>query len=394
MAAYCRVSTDKEEQKDSFAMQQKYYMDLIAGNPSWMLAGIYGDEGRTGTSLCHREQLLRLMADARKGRMDLILVKSVSRFARNAVDCQKCVQELKRLGVEIFFEREAISNMDAASDFVFSMLAVAAQEESRSISENIRWRYTKNFRDGIFRMGNNRILGYNMDEEGRLIPNEDAWVISRVFQRYLEGMNFSQIAADITKMGGKRLRSSRPFDADTIRRILHNVTYVGDLQLQKRAPADYLTKQPMDHREYTTYYVSDSHPGIVDRKTWMMAKEKLEQAQAQRRRGVMRNPSLSHFLYGLVFCGECREPMVRKTYVDKKKNIYKAWQCRARQRGGSCKNPYIREEILVGELTAVLKEKGIFEEGLTKETAQRHIHMVFVGKKGISVELCPEAEAQ
>ncbi len=152
-AAYCRVSTDKDAQQESFETQKNYYTELINSKPSWILVNIYADEGRSGTSAEHRPQFMQMLTDAKAGMIDIILVKSISRFARNAADCQNYARKLKTYGVEVRFEREGISNMDPSADFIFSMLAVVAQEESHSISENVRWRYKKDFEKGIYHMG-------------------------------------------------------------------------------------------------------------------------------------------------------------------------------------------------------------------------------------------------
>ena len=167
---------------------------------------MYADEGRSGTSAKHRPEFLRLMQDAEQGQIDIILTKSISRFARNVVDCQRYVKDLKSRGVEVRFEREGISSMDASADFIFSMLATVAQEESRSISENVRWRYAKDFAKGVYRLGGNRILGYDMGDDGKLTPNGDAWIIKKVFDNFLAGMNYTEIAADLDAAGAKRLR--------------------------------------------------------------------------------------------------------------------------------------------------------------------------------------------
>ena len=180
VAAYCRVSTDQPGQEESFDTQVQYYQKMISQNPRWEFAGVYADKGVSGTSAEHRPEFMRLMEDAFAGHIDIIFTKSISRFARNVVDCQTYTRKLKELGVEVRFEREQISNMDPTADFIFSILSAIAQEESHSLSENMRWRYKQNFMKGIYRLGNNRILGYDMDEDGKLIPNLGAWIVSHV----------------------------------------------------------------------------------------------------------------------------------------------------------------------------------------------------------------------
>ena len=357
VAAYCRVSTDTMGQQESYDTQVRYYKTLIPANHDWEFAGVYADEGRSGTSAKHRPEFLRLIQDAEQGQIDIILTKSISRFARNVVDCQRYVKDLKSRGVEVRFEREGISSMDASADFIFSMLATVAQEESRSISENVRWRYAKDFAKGVYSLGGNRILGYDMGDDGKLTPNGDAWIIKKVFDNFLAGMNYTEIAADLDAAGAKRLRSDKPYTAERIRRILQNEYYVGDMLLRKNAPKDFLTKCPI-HTDYTSYYIRDAHVGIIDRNTWEQAKEKLDAVAADKAAGLVFNCTETHFLYGKVFCGVCGAPYTRRTFTDRKGGHYKAWNCRERQKGKKgkgCKNSAVREEILLAEIADAMQ---------------------------------------
>jgi len=357
VAAYCRVSTDTMGQQESYDTQLRYYKTLIPANHDWEFAGVYADEGRSGTSAKHRPEFLRLIQDAEQGQIDIILTKSISRFARNVVDCQRYVKDLKSRGVEVRFEREGISSMDASADFIFSMLATVAQEESRSISENVRWRYAKDFEKGVYRLGGNRILGYDMGDDGKLTPNGDAWIIKKVFDNFLAGMNYTEIAKDLDAAGAKRLRSDKPYTAERIRRILRNEYYVGDMLLRKNAPKDFLTKCPI-HTDYTSYYIRDAHVGIIDRNTWERAKEKLDAVAADKAAGLVFNCTETHFLYGKAFCGECGAPYTRRTFTDRKGEYYKAWNCRERQKGKKgkgCKNSAVREEILLAEIADAMQ---------------------------------------
>ena len=369
VAAYCRVSTDTEGQQESYATQMRHYQTVIPANPNWEFIGLYADEGRTGTSTKHRPEFLRLMEDATEGKIDLILTKSISRFARNVVDCQRYVRDLKSKGVEVQFEREGISSMDASSDFIFSMLATVAQEESRSIGENVRWRYAKDFEKGIYHLGNNRILGYDMNDEGKLTPNDDAWIVRFAFDSFLSGMNLTEIAQALDDKGAKRMRSDKPFTADRVRRMLSNESYVGDMILQKEAPHDFLSKRPKQNVEYTSYYVRDDHEGIVDRDTWDRARAIFDEIDSNREKGIVTNCTQTHFLYGKVFCAECGSPYTRRTYTDRKGEHYKAWNCKDRQkgnRGNGCKNRIVREDTLLKEIASKLGteqfDRGAFDE--------------------------------
>ena len=206
-------------------------------------------------------------------------------------------------------------------------------------------------------MGGNRILGYDMGTDGKLIPNGDAWIIKRVFDNFLAGMNYSEIAADLDAAGARRLRSDKPYTAERIRRILQNEYYVGDMLLRKNAPKDFLTKCPI-HTDYTSYYIRDAHVGIIDRNTWEQAKEKLDAVAADKAAGLVFNCTETHFLYGKAFCGECGAPYTRRTFTDRKGEYYKAWNCRERQKGKKgkgCKNSAVREEILLAEIADAMQ---------------------------------------
>lgn len=269
VAAYARVSTLSHHQEESYETQIDYYKRFIQTNPCWVFAGIYADQGISGTSREKRPAFMSMVNTALAGEIDLILVKSISRFSRNLVDCQKTVAALMEAGVEVRFEREGISTFDPSSDFVFSLLSAVAQQESQSISENVRWSYQRRFARGDFCLGNNRMLGYDTDPmTKRLVPNKEAWVIQLIFRLFLEGLPYCRIAEELEKQGAKRLRSAKPFDASTIRYILSNETYVGDKLLQKSPPKNFLTKKPGARVAYESYYMKDEHEGLVDRKTW------------------------------------------------------------------------------------------------------------------------------
>ena len=279
VAAYCRVSTDMKSQEESFETQVSYYQSYIERNDEWVLAGIYADGGVSATGAAKRPEFMRMIADAMEGKIDLILVKSISRFSRNVVDCQVYVQQLRSKGVEVRFEKERLSSLDASSEMIFSMMAAIAQDESRSISQNIRWGYEKRFAQGIHHMGNRRVLGYD-EVNGVLTPNEDAWIVRMAFELFNQGMAYQKIAEAITAAGGKRMRGSTAFSASSIQSIVGNEIYVGDRMLQKRPPQHYLTKKPDPNAQYQTYYWRDTHEGIIDRETWELVQEEYERRNA------------------------------------------------------------------------------------------------------------------
>ena len=191
VAAYCRVSTRDASQEESFETQLAYYTQYIKGNPDWVFVRIYADHGVSGVSTRKRPEFLEMIHDALAGKIDLILVKSISRFSRNLVDCQNYIAQLKDKGVEVRFEREGISSFDPTSGFIFSLLSAVAQDESRSISENIKWGYKKRFERGEYCLGSNRILGYDKDPmTKKLVPNKDAWIVRLAFERFVQGVTY------------------------------------------------------------------------------------------------------------------------------------------------------------------------------------------------------------
>lgn len=343
VAAYCRVSTAKAEQHESFETQCQYYTQLITSNPKWAFVGIYADEGLSATTTAHWKEFNRMMEDARNGLIDLILVKSVSRFSRNSVDCNKTVQELKSLQVEVRFEKDGISTFDPTAEFLFNINAVVAQEVSHSISKSVQWRIQKDFEKGKHHLGSNMVCGHDVVDK-QLVPNKDAWIIKRIFDGYLSGMTYQAICDELSALGVTGMHGGRlvPYNVWS---VLHNPIYVGDLQLQKQAPKDYLTKKPMQNVDYRTHYIIDDHEGIVSREVWNKAQERLNGPKNK----------YPHFLDGKVFCGHCGEPYKRVRYS--RDESYFSWECKEKvkgKRGSGCKNPGIREKRLIEELCGAL----------------------------------------
>ncbi|HIU41431.1 MAG TPA: recombinase family protein, partial [Candidatus Egerieicola faecale] len=211
MAAYCRVSTGDESQQSSYSKQKNFYTHLILENPGWSLAGIYADEAISGTSRVRRTAFNQMMQDAVAGKIDYIITKSISRFARNTVDTLHCVRQLRQLSppVGIYFEKESIDTLDAKGELILTILSALAQEESRSISENIRWAFQKNFRSGKPHVNLNRMLGYDWDENGNwIIQEEQAELVRFIFQRFLAGDSGRSIAQALNRMGKKTVQGN------------------------------------------------------------------------------------------------------------------------------------------------------------------------------------------
>lgn len=270
VAAYCRVSSLYDSQEESLEVQKRYYRQYILDRQDWEAAGLYVDEGINGASIQKRRSFQNMLEDAMNGKIDVILVKSISGFSRNAVECQVSVRKLKTKGVRVIFGREKINSMNAESEFIFNIRAAFAQEESRMLSENVRWVYRKNFESGVYHMGNHRVLGYD-EIDGQLTPNKDAATVRAVFELFAKGKSYREICRHLEKSGARRLRSDAPFTAAVLKRMLYNPLYSGDLHTLRSMSMCFLQGGRTSNTECEWHYWKDHHAAIVDRETWELA---------------------------------------------------------------------------------------------------------------------------
>ena len=379
VAAYCRTSTNLENQEDSYEMQMAYYAGFIADHDEWEFAGIYADE-KSGTKAENRPGFQKLIRDALDGKVDYILVKSISRFSRNIVDAQGYVKLLHGNGVDVHFDKENLDTADPSCSMMFSFLSAIAQDESHSISENVRWAYRERFKRGEYNLGNNRILGYD-SVDGKLVPNKDADAVRLIYQLFLEGKRVEAIRRLLADYG-VRTRKGTLISHNDILYILKNETYRGDKLLQKQAPKNFLTKKPDKRQEYESYYLEGDHEAIVDAATWDAVQEKLEQNR-ELMDAVGHRGGQPHFLYGKVFCGECGAPMTRRTLTGYDGKKYKAWTCRERHKGrngNGCTCRTVREADL---LAAICEQMGY--EHFLAERFQAEVERVLVNGDGVKV---------
>ena len=358
IAVYCRVSTKMEEQEDSLETQQAAYTDLISMRSDWELVGIYSDS-LSGLSAEKRPEFMRMVNEALEGKIDRILCKSVSRFSRNVAECKKYTDMLKLKNVIVEFEKEHISTADTTSAFLFSLMSAIAENESRSISENIRWGYRERFKRGEYNLGNNRILGYDC-VDGKLVPNQDADTIRLIYTMFLQGSNVEEIIRKLTGMG-VMTRNDTPLGRNGILYILRNEAYKGDKQLQKRPPKNFITKKPDPTIPFESKYLENDHEAIVSRSVWDAVQRKLEENKAIEE-VVGHRGGQPHFLYGKVFCGECGAPMTRRTVNGPGGGKIKTWICREKRKGSGCKGRNVKEEELLkfGDAARiVVKDDGI-----------------------------------
>ena len=244
VCAYCRVSTDQEDQQSSYELQVKYYESFIRQNELWEFSGIYADEGITGTSTKNRTQFQKMIEDCKNGKIDMIITKSISRFARNTLDCLNYVRMLKALPspVGVYFEKENIDTLDAKSELLLTILSSIAQDESRNISENVRWSIQRRFQQGKAHCPTAFFLGYDTDEKGNLVINEEqAATVRRIYKEFLEGNGTNKIAKGLTEDKVKTGKGNTVWSANSVYRILRNEKYCGDILMQKRVTLDFDT---------------------------------------------------------------------------------------------------------------------------------------------------------
>lgn len=341
VAAYARVSSLEEEQEESYNSQRQYYEAVIKATPSWEFAGLYADRGISGTT-SNRPEFQQMIKDAKHGLIDVILVKSISRFARNAVDTQNIVHDLKAHNVEVYFDEQKISSFNRNTEMMLNMMAVVAEHESKSISQNMRWAYQKLAEQGIRHLGNNTVFGYD-EIKGELVPNQNAEYVKIIFQMYAEGSTYREISERMEMLGAKPIRGDK-FSAGSLRYLLGNELYCGDMRIQKRPHINWRTKKPDPSIPYTSYYVEEHHRPIVSKDLWNKTKARLDAKQEEVDRGIYRN-SRSHFLFGRIYCGECGEQMRRITYgINRSRR--KVWKCYGRTKRNGCMNDVVNEDEL------------------------------------------------
>ena len=282
VAAYCRVSTDEDAQATSYELQVQHYTEYISTHEGWVFAGIYADEGISGTQVKHREQFKKMIEDCKNGQIDLVITKSISRFARNAVDCITTIRDLKALKspVEIFFEKERLSSLDEKMDMFLGMMASFAQEESRSISANIRWAIRNRMKNGTQKIVTASLLGYDTDEDGNMVIIEnEAEIVRTIYKSFIQGVHPKLIATRLNGFGMKTVLGNQ-WSSNAVQNILRNEKYCGDVLMQKTITIDYLTHATkINEGEAEQYYIADHHDPIVSRDTWDKAQDLLDKAQ-------------------------------------------------------------------------------------------------------------------
>lgn len=344
VAAYARVSTDSDEQLSSYEAQVEFYTRHIQSNPEWEFVNVYTDEGISGTNTKKREGFNRMVADALGGRIDLILTKSISRFARNTVDTLTTVRKLKEKNVEVYFEKENIYTLDAKGEVMITIMSSLAQEESRSISENVTWGKRRSMEEGRFSLAYKYFLGYKKGDDGILeIVEEEAEIVREIYQLFLEGKTIRAIADYLTKQGIPTPRGKEKWSVSTIMSILTNEKYKGDALLQKTYTADFLTKKSKKNRgEVPQYYIKDSHPAIIDPATFDLVQQEVERRRPNRRQLHRSSPFTAK-----IICGECGGYYGRKVWHSNSKHRKYIWRCNQKYEAETtCSTPNLDEPAI------------------------------------------------
>ncbi|WP_406710449.1 recombinase family protein [Trueperella pyogenes] len=325
VAGYARVSTDHEDQVTSYEAQVDYYTRYITDHAGWQLVKVYTDEGITGTSTKHRAGFQQMVTEALNGKIDLIITKSVSRFARNTVDSLTTVRRLKDKGVEVYFEKENIWTFDAKGELLITIMSSLAQEEARSISENVTWGHRKRFADGKVTVPYARFLGYDKGEDGNLVVNpEQAKLVRRIYGMYLEGHSIRHIAQTLTdEPETYTATGNKTWHYQSVRSILTNEKYKGDALLQKSYTADFLTKkQVINEGEVPQYYVTGNHEAIISPAVWDFVQSEIAKGAAQQRSQHRTRPFSSTLV-----CGQCGHFFGSKTWHAGSKYEKTIWRC-------------------------------------------------------------------
>lgn len=351
VCAYCRVSTDSNKQMESLETQVFYYENYIKNKSGWEYAGVFKDEGISGTGTAKRTEFNKMIKACELGKIDLILTKSISRFSRNTADCLKTVRYLKGLKVAVYFERENINTIGANSELILSVLSSLAQDESKNISENTRWAFQKKFKQGRLQINAKRFLGYDVDKNGNLVINkEEAKIVKRIYKRYLNGDSLNEIKRGLEKSKIKTITGLDTWSGSTIKKILSNEKYYGDLIQQKTITVDYLThKRKKNTGEVPMYEVKNHHEAIVSKEDFLKVQEIMRKKAAKfGNLPEVRNKYTQRYAFsGKIICGNCGATFKRRTW-NIKKNKHIVWQCSTYINEGknSCNMKVIKDEIL------------------------------------------------
>ena len=344
VAAYCRVSTKQEEQLNSYEVQKQHYEELILAEAKWRLAGIFADRGISGTSLKKRDEFNRMLRLCQKGRIKMIITKSISRFARNTLDCIAVTRKLREIGVDVYFEEQNLHSIDASSEFYISIYGSVAQSESENISANVKWGKAQSAKNGNVFFNYKHFLGYRRGENGtpEIVP-EEAEIVKRIYREFLQGRSTNAIATMLTEECIPTPGKKTVWQRATVESILRNEKYKGSALLQKSFTVDFLTKKTkVNEGEVPQYYVEDSHPAIIEPWEWEQVQAELERRKNSRNRHRQTSP-----FSGKILCADCGGIFGAKTWHSTDRYRRVIWQCNDKFKGEhKCETPHLTEERL------------------------------------------------
>lgn len=387
VAAYARVSMESERLQHSLSAQVSFYSSLIQSNPAWEYVGVYADNGITGTKAEAREEFNRMIADCEAGKIDIILTKSISRFARNTVDLLNTVRRLKELGVSVQFEKERIDSLTEDGELMLTLLASFAQEEIRSLSDNVKWGTRKRFEKGIPN-GRFQIYGYRWEGDHLVVHEEEAKIVRLIYDNYMNGLSAETTEKQLAEMGVKSYKGQH-FGNTSIRQILGNITYTGNLLFQKEYVMDPISKKSKINRgELPQYFVENTHEAIIPMEVY----QAVQTEKARRRElGALANWSINTSCFtSKIKCGRCGKSYQRSNRKGRKdpNANYTIWICGTRRKTGNthCQNKDIPEQMLKEACAAVLGldtfDEIIFSEQIDRIEIPAPNEMIFYFKDG------------
>ena len=380
VAAYCRVSTETEEQNSSYEVQVAHYTEFIKKNTEWEFAGIFADDGISGTNTKKRDEFNRMIEECMDGNIDMVITKSISRFARNTLDCLQYIRQLKDKNISVYFEKENINTMDAKGEVLLTIMASLAQQESQSLSQNVKLGLQYRYQQGKVQVNHKRFMGYTKDEDGNLIiVSEEAEIIKRIYREYLEGKSLTGIGRDLEKDGILTAAGKPRWRPETIKKILMNEKYIGDALLQKTFTVDFLTKKRVKNEGHVPqYYVENSHEAIIPKELFLQAQEELHRRN-NIYTGADKNKRLYSSKYALstiTFCGDCGD-IYRRVYWNIRGRKEFVWRCVTRIEQGpeTCKNRTVKEGDLYDAVMTAINKLLAGGDNMIR-TLEENIHAV------------------
>lgn len=381
VAAYARVSTEQDEQQNSYEAQVKYYTHFISSNPDWEFVGIFSDEGITGTNTKKRDGFNHMIDIALSGGIDLILTKSISRFARNTVDALQVVRKLRAMNIEVWFEKENLHTLDPKCEMILTIMSSLAQEESRSISENVRWGQRRSMENGNVSLPYKHFLGYRKGADGRPeIVEKEAAIVRNIYKMFIDGYTLNDIAKKLTADRIPTPWGKEKWSTSTVRSILTNEKYRGDALLQKSYTVDFLTKEVRkNHGEVKQFLVENSHEPIIEPAVFDHVQTLLVQ-----RRSIRKKVYSQHPFAGKIICGDCGGCYGHKVWrVRSTGEHYDVWYCNHKYDGAKrCKTATLREADVRAAFESVLLQLGEDDLNYTEERWREKVHTIMVTRDG------------